>query len=159
MMKEQQEQESREMHTMQIFREASSCKPCHSTSHSDRQSPRSITSIKNSMSVTPIFDERDEVADGIGSDWAIEMDEDIIEEPSTPLQMTELNSEGESSLYSFYFETPIVSMGQDETSDDFTITSHDTNSFHDSNHFDSDMMDDIWEQGLDRSLSSSTNKK
>uniref|UniRef100_A0A7S4EMI3 Uncharacterized protein n=1 Tax=Pseudo-nitzschia australis TaxID=44445 RepID=A0A7S4EMI3_9STRA len=160
MMKQQQQQECSEIHTIQMFREASSCIPCSSLSQGDQQSSHSITmSSNNSMRITPISDKREEIACGIGGDWAIEMDEDLIEEPSTTHEMATLNSEGETSLYSFYFETPVVSMGQDESSDEFTLTSQETESLYDSNDFDFDSMDDIWERGLTRTLSYSEGEK
>ena len=148
MMKEQQ-QECSEIHTIQIFREAPSMLPVRSSSlQGARQSPDMTTTS------TVISDQRAEAAYGIGGDWAIEMDEDVIEQPSAVLEMTLPNyQEGESSLYSFYFEKPVVSMTQDQSSDDFTITSHDTESFHNNNDFDLDSMEDIWDQGLDQSCS------
>lgn len=142
MMKEQQK-ECSEIHTIQIFREALSCKPSL-VSHNDvRQSPEIVTTC------TLVPGQQSQLADGIGGDWAIEMDEDVmdIEQPSTVLDKSQ------SSLYSFYFEAPIVSMGQDSSSDDYTITSHDTESFHNENDLQLDRIDDIWEQGLAQSSS------
>ncbi len=142
MMKEQQK-ECSEIHTIQIFREALSCKPSL-VSHNDvRQSPEIVSAT------TVIPGQQNELTDGIGGDWAIEMDEDVmdIEQPSIVLDKSQ------SSLYSFYFEAPIVSMGQDSSSDDYTITSHDTESFHNENDLQLDRIDDIWEQGLAQSSS------
>eukprot|EP00531_Pseudo-nitzschia_arenysensis_P016154 CAMPEP_0116135244 /NCGR_PEP_ID=MMETSP0329-20121206/11088_1 /TAXON_ID=697910 /ORGANISM="Pseudo-nitzschia arenysensis, Strain B593" /LENGTH=170 /DNA_ID=CAMNT_0003630033 /DNA_START=171 /DNA_END=683 /DNA_ORIENTATION=- len=148
MMKEQQK-ECSEIHTIQIFREALSCKPGLISHNHVRQSPEIVTTS------TTGFGPQNEISDGIGGDWAIETDEDAmeIEHPSTVLDKSQRSQEGESSLYSFYFETPIVSMGQDSASDDYTITSHDTDSFHNENYLNVDHIDDIWEQGLARSSS------
>lgn len=148
MMKEQQ-QECSEIHTIQIFREAQSCMPSLSTNQAFQQSPAIITT--STMRTNPL----NEVTDGIGGDWAIEMDEDVteIEQPSTTLDRTQHSQEGESSLYSFYFETPIVSMANDSVSDDYTITSHDTESFHCDKDLNLGGIENIWEQGLEQSSS------
>ena len=143
-MKEQQ-QECSEIHTIQMFREA----PSSLQSASSYQGPQQSLYITTMN--TPIPLEQADVTDGIGGDWAIEMDEDIpeMEQPSIELDTSEHSQEGESSLYSFYFETPVVSMAQEDSSDDYTITSHNTESFHNNNDLDLKSMDDIWEQGLD----------
>jgi hypothetical protein len=152
MMKEQQ-QECSDIHTIQIFREAPSCMQTLSFNQVFQESPN--TSTTNTLRLNP----QAEVTYGIGGDQmelvAIEMDEDVseIEQPSTAFDRTEHSQEGESSLYSFYFETPIVSMAQDSSSDDYTITSHDTESFHNNNDLNLVGIDDIWEQGLDHSSS------
>lgn len=148
MMKEQK-QECSEIHTIQIFREALSCKPSLTSNQGFQQSPEIITTS------TLITDSQTEVADGIGGDWAIEMDEDVeeIEQPLTALDRTQHIRDGQSSLYSFYFETPIVSMPQDSGSDDYSITSHDTESFHNDNDLNLEAIDGIWEEGLNQSSS------
>ena len=153
MMKEQQ-QECSEIHTIQIFREAPSCmQSLLSSNQVFQQSPN--TNTTSALRINPQAEE----IDGIRGDQmelaTIEIDEDVsvIEQPITALDRTQHSKEGESSLYSFYFETPIVSMAQDSSSDDYTLTSHDTESFHNNNDLNLVGIDDIWEQGLDHSSS------
>lgn len=144
-MTREQQEECSEIHTMQIFREATSCLPSQMSNEEDRQSTQTHNiEIQDNAS---IVGSRDKVIDGIGGDWAIEMDKDIKGEPSASPEIT-LHPEGESSLYSFYFETALVSMSDDQAADDFTITSHETDGFHEQNNFNLDNMDGIWEQGL-----------
>ena len=145
-----QQKECSEIHTIQIFREASSCMTSGISNQDFRQSPEIIPRS------TLIPGQQNELPYGIGGDWAIEMDDDVmdIEQPSTALDTSQHSQEGESSLYSFYFEAPIVSMGQDSSSDDYTITSHDTESFCNENDLNLDHIENIWEQGLRQTSSS-----
>lgn len=133
--------ECSEIHTIQIFREASSCVPNSVSSDVIRQSPEIMTSS------TLIPSQQNDLTYGIGGDWAIEMDEEMadIEEPPSTLDSSE-----KSNLYSFYFETPVVSMGHESGSDEYTITSTDTESFRGKNALDLDRIENIWEQGLDQ---------
>lgn len=136
--------ECSEIHTIQIFREASSCIPNSVSNDVVRQSPEIITTS------TMVPSQQNELAYEIGGDWAIDMDEEMIdiEEPPSTLHLSE-----KSSLYSFYFETPVVSMGHDSASDEYTITSTDTESFHDEKDLNLDRIETIWEQGLNRTSS------
>ena len=148
MIKEQQ-QECSEIHTIQIFRDAPPVIPDVMNQHGLHQSSDMMTN--NSVAISSQID----LSGGIGGDWAVEMDEDVVdmEPPSTALDKTLNSKEVNSSLYEFYFETPIVSMTQENSSDDYTITSHNTENFHDNEVLNIDEMEDFWEQGLDSSSS------
>lgn len=155
-MKEHQ-QECSEIDTVQQFREVTkSCSmPSLSSNYQEciQQSPKLITT-----SATLITDPQTEDTYWIGDDWTIEMDEDVteMEQPSTAFDGTKSRSQegGESSLYSFYFETPIHSVSmtdEDKTSHDglLSITSHNTESDLD---LAGTIIDDIWENGLDNPI-------
>jgi hypothetical protein len=163
---EQQHYECSEIHTIQVFRDASMITDCEPNSFYV-QSPivkdQNVT-LETRWTMTPIpylqtelpcceSKEHGNLTDGIGGDWAIEIDEDVMEEPSALLLPPNLQG-NESSLYSFYFETPVVPMAlqhQEQMSDDFTITSHDTESFHDNMDLNLTNLQDsatFWEHGL-----------
>jgi hypothetical protein len=152
-----------EIHTIQVFREAICCEedgrgnssmiirtvipdPSLTMAHIPYFQAELCTEIKSIE--TALTD------DGIGGDWAFEMDEsEIVENPGTAMTLDPLPSQGGgSSLFSFYFDTPLAPMKQDtDGSDDFTITSHDTESFHDTSDLNLDSLEDtasFWEQGL-----------
>jgi hypothetical protein len=123
---------------------------------------KSIIDSSSHLTMTPVpyqgTEVKENLGDGIGGDWAIELDEDAatMEEP-VGLMDDDLSPEPaprrESSLYSFYFETPLLPMVSEKdlpTTDDFTITSHDTESFHD-NDLNLTILQDsasFWETGL-----------
>lgn len=152
-----------EIHTIQVFREAISCEE-----HGEGESSMIIRTIipDPSLTMAPIPYLQAELCkenksmdtvltdDGIGGDWAIEMDEnEIVEDPVAAVELDPLTSKRDnSSLYSFYFDTPLAPMKHDaDEPDDFTITSHDTESFHDTNDLNLDSLEDtasFWEQGL-----------
>ena len=150
MMKGQQQQECSEIHTIQIFREAPSSLPPIVSSDQDLQKSPEIPTT--SLQIPEL---RDGEMDEISVDWAKEMDEEMteIEQPSSARNNHQHYREGGSSLYSFYFETPIVSMTQDNDSEEYTIASDNTDSFRDNNALSLDGIDNIWEQGISNSTS------
>lgn len=160
-LKEEDLEMDAEIHTIQVFREAISCENIVNDDSSMRirtivfsDPTLIITPIQNLHSESPKDRERRLTDDGIGGDWAIEMDEVEIEEQPEPMMATEPPAlqRGESSLYSFYFDTPLVPLrGDSDASDDFTITSNDTGSFHDTTDLNLNTLEDtmsFWEQGL-----------
>lgn len=96
--------------------------------------------------------------DGIGGDWAIEMDANV-EDAVLDAAPSQGRRGSDSTLYSFYFEAPSPgvqpSTGMQEDSeddqDDFTITSEDSASFHNNTDLQLDILQDstsFWETGL-----------
>jgi hypothetical protein len=174
-------QECSEIHTIQVFREADMMM--------ERQHPPITTTTESRitpvMTTTMTFDSipyhtaelyksktpSDAFDDGIGGDWAIEEDAMLEAPPPT----TERRG-SDSTLYSFYFETPLVTMvgstaagvplqqqpnmDVDNEVDDFTITSQDSESFHNTSDLQLDDFEDstlFWEIGL--STSQPTNQQ
>ncbi len=177
---QQQHQECSEIHTIQIFREADmiverlapTTDPTICSTIDVRSPVTSAVGIvsessKPELAPIPYFDaevyesENKEDA-GIGGDWAIEDDgmDAIIETPPSVAEQ----SGSDSTLYSFYFETPVVAMAaqqqlqevaghqhHDDDDDDFTITSQDSESFHNTTDLHLDNLEDstsFWETGL-----------
>jgi hypothetical protein len=164
-------QECSEIHTIQVFREADAIM-VEEQKHQPpllQQGPLAAptsTVLPISTSV-PFLDvevnDRKEAKgddDGIGGDWAIEeMEEDIMIDAPPPAAE---RRGSDSTLYSFYFETPLLTMAmgpnqqqhlQDgvEENDDFTITSQDSESFHNTSDLQLDNLEDstsFWETGL-----------
>jgi hypothetical protein len=168
-------QECSEIHTIQIFREATESQQQH---YAPPQSPTVTTSNKTTiessshLTMTPIPYQDTEIKEnlgghdaGIGSDWAIEMDHhdedddasmmmDADVELPEPVLSKETTTTSPNSLYSFYFEMPLLPMVSEKdlsSTDDFTITSHDTESFHDNTDLNLTTLQDstsFWETGL-----------
>jgi hypothetical protein len=182
-------QESSEIHTIQVFREADMILERHYPSIKST-AERRITPVVNTMiafdsvpyHTAELYNSKnpsDNFDDGIGGDWAIEeMAEDAMFEAPPP---TAERRGSDSTLYSFYFETPVVALGgsrsfsvpqpqlnmevdvaatahdnddDDERSVDFTITSEDSESFHNTTDLQLDNLEDstlFWEIGLSTS--------
>jgi len=165
-------QECSEIHTIQVFREADAImveeqKHQHPLPQQGPLAAPTSTMISMPSTSVPFLDvevygRKDAKGDddGIGGDWAIEeMEEDVmIDAPPPPAE----RRGSDSTLYSFYFETPLLTtaMGpnqqqhlQDgmEENDDFTITSQDSESFHNTSDLQLDNLEDstsFWETGL-----------
>jgi hypothetical protein len=170
-------QECSEIHTIQIFREATESQqqqyappksPTVTTSNKTVESSSHLTMTPIAYQDTEIKENLDGQDAGIGSDWAIEMDhhdedDDVsmmmdanVELPEQVLSKdtTTTTTTSPNSLYSFYFEMPLLPMVSEKdlsSTDDFTITSHDTESFHDNTGLNLTTLQDstsFWETGL-----------
>ena len=155
-----------EYHTIQVFREADmileqqqhqpapKCACCLSAMNaptmcvacspdSRKENMPTTTTEATSLDLIPY----DQSEDGIGGDWAMDVEMDATEAEDVPCAE---RRGSESTLYSFYFETPITTQQQQEQQDDdFTITSQETESFH--NTEDLSLLQDsssFWETGL-----------
>jgi hypothetical protein len=165
MSQQQQPEEMPEYHTIQVFREADMilehpAAMSRNVPTSDAISAPTFQVMPNTDSVTiqtaldliP-YDQSD---DGIGGDWAIDVEMDVAAEDVPPPSE---RRGSESTLYSFYFETPIGAQQQQQQQDvdDFTITSQETESFH--NTEDLSLLQDsssFWETGLASTANEST---
>lgn len=154
-------QECSEIHTIQVFRDAD---PIMEQQQQPVSAVSSVAAPFNMPSTSvPYLDAElyENKQHGIGEDWAIdeEMNEDSgIESPP----VTAERRGSDSTLYSFYFETPLVTMANssnqmpeidmDATSnDDFTICSQDSESFHITTDLQLESLEDstsFWETGL-----------
>lgn len=162
---QQEFQECSEIHTIQIFREADMIleQPQQPPITAAAAATPSTGGMIICTSAVPYLDaelyegKRYSADEGIGGDWAIEeaMEEDATIEAPPPA--AERRGSDCSTLYSFYFETPLVHMAQphqgmdDADDDDFTITSQDSESFHNTTDLRLDDLEDstsFWETGL-----------
>jgi hypothetical protein len=184
-------QECSEIHTIQVFREADMIMERQhlpiTTATEERRSAPVMTTTMTTMAFdsVPYYtaevykskNSSDGLDEGIGGDWAIEeMAEDAMFEAPPP---TTERRGSDSTLYSFYFETPVVTMigsatatvpqqqsnmdvdavaaahDDDDGGDDFTITSQDSESFHNTTDLQLDDLEDstsFWEIGLSTAL-------
>ena len=151
------QQECSEIHTIQLFREASMIR-------------NEVTVVQSSVNTTPIpflkvevYNDTKENApnnlssndDGIGGDWAIDDDEVMLMDDTTNTESVSMEG-GQSSLYSFYFETSVTNDEKaqnaegDNDDDCFTI---DTESLQDAAGTDLNLTSlqdssSFWESGL-----------
>lgn len=162
-------QECSEIHTIQVFRDADPIME-------QQQQPLSAVTSEAAPSTVPstsvpylnaeLYEHKPH---GIGEDWAIDEEmygDSVIESP--PVAAERRGSD--STLYSFYFETPLVTMANnsnqlpeidmDATSnDDFTICSEDSESFHITTDLQLESLEDstsFWETGLSAAASTTT---
>ena len=101
-------EECSEIHTIQIFREA----PDSDVNYVKQTVMTPVPYFQGELPCTN--NDQTSLADEIGGDWAIEMDEDIMEEQASLLLQPPDLQGSQSSLYSFYFETPIVTTTQEQ---------------------------------------------
>lgn len=163
-------QECSEIHTIQVFRDADTIMEQQQQQQRPAVISEAVPSTVPSTSV-PYLDAElyENKPHGIGEDWAIdeEMNEDsIIESP--PANAERRGSD--STLYSFYFETPLVTMANTShpqpeldmdaaSNDDFTICSQDSESFHITTDLKLESLEDsasFWETGLSAAASTTT---
>ena len=156
---QQKTEEIPEYHTIQVFREADmilrqpapkcaccsipamniheTCSVCAPAPPTSAPSPPSTR--ETSLDLIPY----DHSENGIGEDWAMDVEMDATADAPAERRGSE------STLYSFYFETPIMTPQQQDQDDDFTITSQETESFH--NTEDLSLLQDsssFWATGL-----------
>lgn len=169
-----QEDQMQEYHTIQVFREADMILEQEALNIEKSDSYVAPAPTASTMPQSANANDQTELdlipydpsEDGIGGDWAIDMDMDDGADDDVPPPATERRG-SESTLYSFYFETPVLEEqkqeeqgnGDNQDDDDFTITSQETESFHNTTDLSLENLQDsalFWETGLDAAVPTAT---